>query len=188
MKKPAFKRAAENSPPYRQPHTERCASNMNTSGKGACTYFAAWDVHRAKIFGRCEPKNGIAPVDRLVAEVMAQEPYRSAQRVFWIMDNCSSHRGQKAVERLRSRWPNACLVHTPIHASWLNQIEIYFSIVQRKLLTPNDFSSLAQLEARLLAFQQYYEQAASPFKWTFTRKDLLALLGKIDQKQLRLAA
>ena len=156
--------------------------------EGACTYFAAWDVHRAKIFGRCEPKNGIAPVDRLVAEVMAQEPYCSAHRVFWIMDNCSAHRGQKAVERLRSQWPNAHLVHTPIHASWLNQIEIYFSIVQRKVLTPNDFSSLAQLEARLLAFQPYYEQTASPFKWSFTRKDLLALLNKIDQKQLQLAA
>jgi transposase len=94
----------------------------------------------------------MAPVDRLVSEVMSQEPYKSAHRVFWIMDNCSAHRGQKAVERLRSKWPNALLIHTPIHASWLNQIEIYFSIVQRKALTPNDFSSLAELEQRLLAF------------------------------------
>jgi transposase len=156
--------------------------------EGACIYLAAWDVHRAKLFGRCEAKNGITPVDRLVAEVMAQEPYRSARRVFWIMDNCSAHRGQKAIARLRSQWSNAHLVHTPIHASWLNQIEIYFSIVQRKVLTPNDFSSLAQLEQRLLDFQRYYELAAVPFKWTFTRKDLLALLDKIDQKQLPLAA
>jgi hypothetical protein len=99
---------------------------------GAWSYLAAWDVHRAKVFGRCELKSGIAPVDRLVSEVMGQEPYKSARRVFWIMDNCSAHRGQKAVDRLRSKWPNALLVHTPIHASWLNQIEIYFSIVQRK--------------------------------------------------------
>lgn len=156
--------------------------------EGACAYFAAWDVHRAKLFGRCEPKNGIAPVDRLVAAVMSQEPYKSANRVFWIMDNCSSHRGQKAVERLRSHWPNAHLVHTPIHASWLNQIEIYFSIVQRKVLTPNDFASLDHLQERLLAFQQYYEQTASPFRWTFTRKDLVKLMAKLDQKQLVLAA
>jgi hypothetical protein len=73
---------------------------------------------------------------------MGQEPYKSAHRVFWIMDNCSAHRGQKAANRLRDKWPNLILIHTPVHASWLNQVEIYFSIVQRKVLTPNDFSSL----------------------------------------------
>src|SRR2546425_8010078 len=83
---------------------------------GAWTYLAAWDVHRAKLFGRCETKNGIGPVDRLVAEVMDQPPYRSARRVFWIMDNGSAHRGQKAADRLRSQWPSVVLVHTPLHA------------------------------------------------------------------------
>jgi len=146
------------------------------------------DVHRAKVFGRCEVKSGIAPVDRLVSEVMGQEPYKSARRVFWIMDNCSAHRGQKAVKRFRDQWPNAILIHTPVHASWLNQVEIYFSIVQRKVLTPNDFSSLAELEQRLLAFQYHYERTASPFKWTFTRSDLHALLAKIANKQLAPAA
>jgi len=155
--------------------------------EGAWTYLAAWDVHRAKLFGRCEAKSGIAPTDRLVAEVMSQQPYQSANRVFWIMDNCSAHRGQKAVQRLRSQWPNLILVHTPIHASWLNQIEIYFSIVQRKALTPNDFSSLAQLQQRLLDFQKRYESNASPFKWTFTRNDLDNLLAKLQQKAITLA-
>jgi transposase len=156
--------------------------------EGAWTYLAAWDVHRAKVFGRCEVKSGIAPVDRLVSEVMGQEPYKSARRVFWIMDNCSAHRGQKAVRRFRDKWPNAILIHTPVHASWLNQVEIYFSIVQRKVLTPNDFSSLAELEQRLLAFQCHYERTASPFKWTFTRSDLHTLLAKIAAKQLAPAA
>src|ERR1700739_3358383 len=119
---------------------------------------------------------------------MSQEPYKSARRVFWIMDNCSAHRGQKAVARFDAKWPNTILVHTPIHASWLNQVEIYFSIVQRKLLTPNDFSSLAELEQRLLAFQVHYERTASPFKWTFTRSDLHPLLVKIANKQLAPAA
>jgi DDE superfamily endonuclease len=91
--------------------------------EGAWSYLAAWDVHRAKLFGRCEKKSGIAPTDRLMAEVMSQEPYKSAKRVFWIMDNCSAHRGQKAAQRIQSRWSNALLIHTPIHASWLNQIE-----------------------------------------------------------------
>ena len=156
--------------------------------EGAWTYLAAWDVHRAKVFGRCEVKSGIDPVNRLVSQVMEQEPYRSAHRVFWIMDNCSAHRGQKAAQRLREQWPNVILVHTPIHASWLNQVEIYFSIVQRKVLTPNDFSSLHELEQRLLAFQSHYEQSASPFKWTFTRRDLHTLLGKIANKRLAAAA
>jgi DDE superfamily endonuclease len=92
--------------------------------EGAWTYLAAWDVHRAKVFGRCQKKSGIAPVDRLIGEVMSREPYKSARRVFWIMDNCSAHRGQRAVDRLRSPWPNLLLVHTPVHTSWLNQIEI----------------------------------------------------------------
>jgi hypothetical protein len=89
---------------------------------------------------------------------------------------------------MKSQWPNAILVHTPIHASWLNQVEIYFSIVQRKVLTPSDFSSLAELEQRLLAFQSHYEKTASPFQWTFTRRDLHALLAKLDSKRLAAAA
>jgi len=156
--------------------------------EGAWTYLAAWDVHRAKLFGRCEQKSGIAPTDRLMAEVMSQEPYKSAKRVFWIMDNCSAHRGLKAVQRIRSRWSNAHLVHTPIHASWLNQIEIYFSIVQRKVLTPNDFSSLSHLEQCLMDFQKRYEQTASPFQWTFTRGDLSALLAKLQPRSAAAAA
>ena len=130
----------------------------------------------------------LLPVKRLVGEVMGQEPYKSARRVFLIMDNCSAHRGQKAVNRLRDRWPNLILIHTPVHASWLNQVEIYFSIVQRKVLTPNDFSSLQELQQCLLAFQSHYERTASPFNWTFTRHHLHALLAKIAAKRLALAA
>ena len=155
---------------------------------GAWAYLAAWDVHRAKVFGRCERRAGIAPFDRLVAQVMSQEPYRSARRVFWIVDNGSAHRGQKAVARLQARWPTLVLVHTPIHASWLNQIEIYFSIVQRKVLTPNDFPSLAAVKDRLLRFQERYAHAAKPFQWTFRRRDLTALLAKLARRPLRAAA
>ena len=155
---------------------------------GALTYLAAWDVHRAKLFGRCEPRTTIGTVDRLVDQVMTTEPYRSAQRVFWIADNCSSHRGDKAAARFRSQWPTLTLIHTPVHASWLNQIEIYFSIVQRKVVTPNDFTSLRELEDRLLAFQRRYEQTATPFQWIFTRADLADLLAKLKAKELGRAA
>jgi hypothetical protein len=146
---------------------------------GALAYLAAWDVHRARLFGRCERKTGIAPFERLVAQVMGRQPYRSARRVFFVADNGSSHRGQRAADRLKAKWRKTVLVHTPIHASWLNQIEVYFSIVQRKLLTPADFHDLGVLRRALMAFQSRYQGAAKPFKWTFTRHNLHALLAKI---------
>jgi hypothetical protein len=155
---------------------------------GAWAYLAAWDVRYARVWGRCESKTGIAPFDRLVAQVMSQEPYRSASRVFWIMDNGSGHRGQKAIRRLQTSWPMIVPVHTPVHASWLNQIEIYFSIVQRKVLAPNDFTSLAELEDRLLRFQEHYQQSAAPFQWTFTRRDLATLITKLDDHRFSYAA
>lgn len=148
--------------------------------RGAWVYLAAWDVRRAKIHGRCERQSGIAPFDRLVDQVMSQPPYQSAPRVFWIVDNGSAHRGPRCVERLRRKWPNLIVVHTPAHASWLNQIEIYFSIVQRKALTPNNFRSLAELQDRLIGFGQHYEQIAHPFQWKFTRRDLKHLLARIE--------
>jgi DDE superfamily endonuclease len=147
---------------------------------GAWAYLAALDVHHARLFGRCESKNGIAPFDRLVDQVMTRSPYDRARRVFWIVDNGSAHRGPRAVARLQSRYPRLVLVHGPLHASWLNQIEIYFSIVQRKVLTPNDFSGLDAVAERLLAFQRYYESIAKPFEWKFTRHDLMQLLSKMD--------
>ena len=155
---------------------------------GAWAYIAALDVHRAKLFGRCERKSGIAPFDRLVAQVMTQLPYAEARRVFWIVDNGSAHRGLRSVTRLQTRYPNLVLVHGPVHASWLNQIEIYFSILQRKALTPNDFRSLQTLEEHLLSFQGYYEQIAKPFEWRFTRNDLHALLNKIQTTRAASAA
>jgi hypothetical protein len=145
---------------------------------GAWTYIAALDVHHARIFGRCEANNGITPFDRLVEQVMTRPPYNDARRVFWIVDNCSAHRGIKAVDRLRSRYPRLTLVHAPVHASWLNQIEIYFSIVQRKVLTPNEFPDLNAVAERLLDFQYYWETTARPFEWKFTRQDLAGLLAK----------
>ena len=146
---------------------------------GALAYLTAWDVHRGRVFGRCEPTTGIGPFGRLVDQVMTTEPYASAGRVFWIVDNGSSHRGQAAIDRMATTWPTARLVHTPVHASWLNQCEIYFSIVQRKVVTPNDFYDLADLENKLIAFQNLYSAAARPFHWKYTANDLNDLLHRI---------
>ena len=150
---------------------------------GAWAYLAAWDVQRARLFGRCEPRTGIEPFGRLVSQVMSQEPYRSAPRVFWILDNGSSHRGRACIDRLEGCWDNLVVVHTPVHASWLNQIEIYFSVLTRKALQPNDFASLSELKTRILDFQRHYQNAAKPFKWKFTRRDLQQLLHKLDSTE-----
>jgi transposase len=147
---------------------------------GALAYLAAWDVHRAQVTGRCEPTTGIAPFSRLVNQVMTTEPYASADRVFWIVDNGSSHRGIASIKRMAKAWPNAYLIHLPRHASWLDQAEIYFSVVQRKALTPNDFTSLDQIRNRLAAFETRYNTIAKPFSWRFTRADLDDLLRRIE--------
>jgi transposase len=147
---------------------------------GAVAYLAAWDVHRGQVAGRCEDTTGIAPFARLVEQVMTAEPYASANRVFWIVDNGSSHRGAAAAGRMASTWPNAQLIHLPAHASWLDQAEIYFSVVQRKVLTPNDFANLDQIRDRLTAFEARYNAIARPFTWKFTRTDLSDPLRRID--------
>lgn len=147
--------------------------------RGALAYLAAWDVKQARVFGRCEATTGIEPFDRLVQQVMSRTPYCSAERVFWIVDNGSSHRGQASIDRLQGRWHNLVLVHTPVHASWLNQVEIYFSVLQRKVLTPNDFTSLHDVEDRILRFQRHYEQIARPFRWKFTRRELEDLMSRL---------
>jgi len=149
---------------------------------GALQYLAAWDVHRGVVMGRSETHTGMAPFMRLVEQVMSQEPYRSAKRVFWIVDNGSSHRGARAQERLKKRFPNATLVHTPVHASWLNQVEIYFSIVQRKVLTPNDAASLTELAERLRRFEELNNQNPQPFDWRFDRSRLHSFLRRFERQ------
>jgi transposase len=148
---------------------------------GALAYLAAYDVHQAKVFGRTEPTTGIVPFMNLITQVMSQQPYASAKRVFWIVDNGSSHRGQKAIDRLAKAFPNAVMVHTPVHASWTNQIEIFFSIVQRKVVSPNDFTNLNEIEDRLRAFEDRYNATAQPFQWKFTTSDLHDLLARLDR-------
>ena len=133
--------------------------------------------------GLSSDTTGICPFTDLVDEVMTQEPYASARRVFWVVDNGSSHRGQAAIDRLTARYPSTVIIHTPVHASWLNQVEIFFSIVQRKVVSPNDFTNLDQVQDRLTAFEQRYNATARPFKWKFTPADLDKLLARIERHE-----
>jgi hypothetical protein len=118
---------------------------------------------------------------------MRQEPYRSGQRVFWVVDNGSSHRGQAACQRLTLAYPNLIVVHTPVHASWLNQVEIYFPIIQRKVLTPNAFTHLAEVEVRLRLYEELSNQTPRPLAWRFTREKLTAATPKFEVKRSRVS-
>ena len=146
---------------------------------GTLAYLAAYDVHAAQVIGRTAPTTGIEPFGQLVEQVMTTEPYASARRVFWVVDNGSSHNGIRSIDRMHAAWPTAELVHLPIHASWLNQVEIFFSIVQRKVIKPGDFADLDALAERLLAFQDRYNATAEPFDWHFGRKSLNRLLERL---------
>ena len=150
---------------------------------GALALLAGLDVHTGKVFASTPKTTGIVPFTGLVSQVMAQPEYNNAPRVFVIVDNGSDHRGQAAIDRLRTAHPNAIMIHTPVHASWLNQIEIVFSIIQKKVISPNDFPSLKQLSETLLAFIDRYNQTARPFSWKYTADDLADLLVRISARQ-----
>ena len=153
---------------------------------GAWIYLAAWDVRRAKIYGRCVPKMCIAAFDSLVEQVMSQEPYRSATRVFWIMDNCSSHRGERCTDRLRKRWPAIIVVHTPCtrvgSIKWRSISPWSSARSSRRTI------SLRWPHSKTACFasSEHYESVARPFEWKFTRADLAKLLAKLPVARLTL--
>ena len=112
-------------------------------------------------------------------------PKASARRVCWVVDNGSSHNGQRSIDRMSAAWPNAHLVQLPVHASWLNQIEIVFSVIQRKVIKPAEFADPAALQTRLERFEDRYNDTARPFDWRFTSSDLTAMLERVDAHRPR---
>lgn len=150
---------------------------------GALALLAALDVHTGNVFAATPDTTGIAPFMDLIGQVISRPEYKDAPRVFVIVDNGSDHRGQPAITRLAAAHPNAIMIHTPVHASWLNQIEIVFSVIQKKVLTPSDFPGLGTLSYALLAFVHRYNRTARPFNWKFTADDLTALLHRISQRE-----
>jgi transposase len=146
---------------------------------GALALLAALDIHTGKVIATTPPTTGITPFMTLIDQIMTQPRYRDAPQVFVIVDNGSDHRGQAAINRLRDRYPNCIMTHTPVHASWLNQAEIFFSIIQRKVITPNDFTNTEHLAEVLQAFITRYNTTATPFTWKYTAADLERHLTRI---------
>jgi hypothetical protein len=157
---------------------------------GALQYLAAWDVQRGRVMGRCEAKTGIEPFMRLVGQVMQHPDYRTpygrtdvSSRVFRVADNGSSHRGEASCKRMSKAYGNAILVHLPVNASWLNQVEVYFSMLQRKALEPNDSVDLLELETRIRLYEELTNSQPKPFDWKFTKYDLFDLLQRLARRE-----
>jgi hypothetical protein len=92
---------------------------------GALALLAGLDVHTAKVPASTPRTTGITPFMNLAGEMMAQPEHKNAPRVFVVVDNGLDHRGKAAIERLRKARPNAVMINTPVHASRLNQVEIF---------------------------------------------------------------
>ena len=177
--------------PTLQPGPKRRRRVEHEYGRGgALQYLAAWDVRQGRVMGRCEARTGIEPFGRLVQQVMEHPQYRTPYgrcdvrgRVFWVVDNGSSHRGAAAARRLSEAYPQATLVHTPVHASWLNQVEVYFAVLQRKVLTPNDSKDLQELALRIRLYEELSNKEAKPFDWKFTKYDLFDLPQRLARRE-----
>jgi hypothetical protein len=130
------------------------------------------DVGRGVVLGRCEAQTAIEAFGRLVDQILDEKPHSEAERLFLIVDNSSSHRDQGAVESLRARDRRLILMHTPVHASWLNRVDIYFSILQRKILRPSDFADLEALRIRILLDGELTNRRPRPFAWKLIRQEL----------------
>lgn len=107
--------------------------------------------------------------------------------MFWIVDHGSSPRGETAQQRRHQVDSRTILVHPPVHASWLNQVEISCSIIQRKVLTPKAFATLEALQLRLAWYEELSNQRPTPFQWTCDRTELVTLLTNIEAHQKLLA-
>ena len=150
---------------------------------GALALLACYDVREGTVTASTPRTTGIVPFTDLMATVMEKPEYKNAPRVFVIVDNGSDHRGKKAVRRLRKAYANTIMIHTPVHASWLNQVEIFFSVIQKKVVSPNNFRSTEELSETLLAFIDRYNRTARPFSWKYTADDLRDLLRRIDEHE-----
>jgi hypothetical protein len=155
--------------------------------RGTLADLAAWDVHHASLFDRVEPKTGIEPFGAACRAGHDQRALRlGAHR---LLDRGQRFKPRRACldRAARGRLAEPTARPPPDPRLWLNQIELYFSIVQRKALSPNSFDSLDELADRLLRFGEHYRQIARPFDWTFTRADLERVLAKITEREPRLA-
>jgi hypothetical protein len=146
---------------------------------GGCTYQAALIVGTGEVYGRCVTQNTRANFEKLVEEVMEHPICSSADRVFWITDNGTAHHPNTFTGWLKKQYENVEGLHLPTGASWLNQIELYFSVLTRKALTGGSFDSVVDLMHQIAGFEVLWNAVPEPFEWTYTTDDLARLLEKL---------
>lgn len=144
---------------------------------GTAVLLSLMDVGSGRVFHQTVPKNGIAPFAALLRQVVEQEPYRSARRLFFVVDNGGSHSRQKFQSRLdewfpQPEYPEMTAVHLPKHASWLNQVELFFSLVGRKALRRFECRDRGEMAEHLERFIGTHNENPRPFNWRFTKEDL----------------
>ncbi len=151
--------------------------------KGTLCFQGALDVLRGRVFGAFPERNTAEAFRSFVAEVMEGEPYVSATRIFWVTDNGSAHHPKSFGPWLTARYPHARAVHTPVHASWVDQEELFLAILTKKALTPRDFASREEAAARIRGFLARWNRHPRPFRWTYTREDLRADLKRWSEEE-----
>jgi hypothetical protein len=144
--------------------------------KGALQLFAGFDTRTGEVIGLLRPRKRQQEFIELLEAIEAQAPAR-ATAIHVICDNASIHKG-KLVRAWLARHPRFRMHFTPVHCSWMNQVEQWFSILQRKRLTAPNFANLRVLEQRVLAFIVEWNRCAHPFNWTIDSFD--KVLAKID--------
>jgi hypothetical protein len=146
---------------------------------GTTIYQAAFIAGTGGVIGHCVDRNTRANFETLVEEVMADPICQNADRVFWIVDNGSAHHPATFRWWLEEEYPTAIGLHLPTGASWLNQIELYFSVMTRKSLTGESFPSVDAVKDRITGFEELWNGDPEPFEWTYTREDLTKLLERL---------
>lgn len=137
---------------------------------GTLSLYAAFKVHEGKVFGKTEERHTHVEFLGFVKEVYARWG-RRGKDLHFVLDNFSAHKVEAVVEWVEKH-PKVHLHFTPTHASWLNQIELWFSILSRQVLSKRRFKSKTDLAEQLLAFIEEYNKTCKPFAWTYKGKPL----------------
>jgi transposase len=136
---------------------------------GTAVLFAGLNVHDGTVAGWVTDSSRSVNFVEFLTDLVAQTP--TGLELHCIVDNLSAH-GTPAVETFLDEHPQVFLHNTPTHASWLNQVELFFSIMQRRLIRYGEFDSVDDLADRIIDFIVAYNQRARPFRWTYDGRPL----------------
>jgi transposase len=150
---------------------------------GALNLLAAIDTRTGQVWGEIAERKRQIEFLALLAQIEAALP-ESVTKVYLVVDNVRMHTGKQVLAWLEQH-PRFELVHPPVHCSWMNQIEQWFSILVRKRLKIADFASKEHLSERLEAFIREWNERAHPFHWT--AKSFEKILAKCEQPMLQAA-